>query len=257
MKDDGRGGIGLVGQPPFTAGQAFAPTMALNGSGVPYIAYADGASSNKASCMAFAGGAWRLVGAAGFSPGAIDSRILPGREGAGPRLAFDAAGTPHIAFIDASSKRISCMKFSGGAWGLLGAAGFSPVVSSDVSLAIDAASTPHVAFADSSVGDAATVMRFSGGAWTTLGAAGFSQTKAKWPSLAFDGNTPYVGFCEADNGDLLTVMRHSGGAWGVVGAPRFTPNPALTPSFALAPGTGTPYVAYSGSNGQVTVMAYQ
>ena len=88
------------------------------------------------------------------------------------------------------------MRYSGGAWELVGSAGFSAGLPFYASLAFAPDGTPYVAYTRTERnGHKATVMKYSGGAWVVVGGAGFSAGTAHSYSLAFapDG-TPYVAY---------------------------------------------------------------
>ena len=126
-----------VGTAGFSAGTAYEISLAFDGS-TPYVAYADGGNSNKASVRKFNGTAWEQVGVAGFSAGAASF----------PSLAL-YGGTPYVAYRDgANSNKVSVMKFNGTSWEQVGIAGFSAGNSTSVSLAFDNGGTPYVAYAD-------------------------------------------------------------------------------------------------------------
>ena len=59
----------VVGSPGFSAGRADYTSLAIDGSGVPYVAYQDWGNGGKATVMKYSGGAWATVGSAGFSAG--------------------------------------------------------------------------------------------------------------------------------------------------------------------------------------------
>ncbi len=79
-----------VGNEDFSVGRANQITLALNSSGVPYVAYNDGANGGKATVMQFDGTNWVNVGNAGFSAGTATS----------VSLAINPSGIPYVAYVD-------------------------------------------------------------------------------------------------------------------------------------------------------------
>ena len=83
----------FVGNPRFTQGSAGDISFAINANSIPYIAFVDGANSNKTTVMTCTNRTnWINVGSPAFTPGA----------GWDPSLALDANGVPYIAYMDAS-----------------------------------------------------------------------------------------------------------------------------------------------------------
>jgi hypothetical protein len=82
---------------------AYYTSLALDSSGVPYVAYRDGANSNKATVMKYdSGSGWVPVGSAGFSAGQADDTSL----------ALDSSGVPYVAYTDlANGSKATVMKY--------------------------------------------------------------------------------------------------------------------------------------------------
>jgi ABC-type phosphate transport system substrate-binding protein len=74
----------------FSAGQADYTSMAIDGSGTPYVVYAEWFNSAKATVMKYNGSSWVNVGTAGFSAGAADNTSI----------AIDGSGTPYVVYKD-------------------------------------------------------------------------------------------------------------------------------------------------------------
>ncbi len=190
---------------------------------------------------------WAVIGRAGFSPG--DAKFTS--------LAFDAAGTPYVAYTDRDNGQVTVMKYNGSRWETVGTAGFSVGEVSYLSLALDAAGTPYVAYEDWSNGDKATVMKYNGSRWETVGTASFSAGAVSYLSLAFDAaGTPYVAYQDWGNAGKATVMKFNGSSWETVGTAGFSAGAAYYISLAIS--DNMPYVAYwDASIGQkATVMKY-
>ncbi len=225
-----------VGMAGFSRGQADYISLAMDSSGVPYVAYQDWANGYKASVMRFnsANSSWEQVGVAGFSPGRAEYT----------NLAIDGSDTPYVAYADwANGYKASVMRFNGTSWEQVGAAGFSPGGANFPSLAIDSSGTPYITYSDSANSYKASVMKFSGG-WTQVGAAGFSATGVDYTSLAIDSSgTPYVTYKENSNGYKASMMRFNGTSWEQVGAAGFSAGSVSQTSVAID-SSGRAYVSY-------------
>ena len=141
-----------VGSAGFSAGSVAYTSLALDSSGVPYVAYRDGANSNKATVMKYdSGSVWVPVGSAGFSADAVGFTSL----------ALDSNNVPYVAYTDvANGFKATVMKYDGSAWVPVGSAGFSAGDAYSTSLALDSNNVPYVAYQDGSNSFKATVMKY-------------------------------------------------------------------------------------------------
>jgi len=80
----------VVGTAGFSPGTAWYPSFKLDSANTPYVGFADGANSSKATVMKLDGSTWGAVGNAGFSAGAAYYTSL----------AMDSNNTPYLAFSD-------------------------------------------------------------------------------------------------------------------------------------------------------------
>src|SRR5664279_5100733 len=74
-----------VGHTGFTGGATGWTSIAIDGSGIPYVVYADFGNGQKATVMKYDGGSWVTVGSAGFSAGLVEWTSI----------AIDGSGTPY------------------------------------------------------------------------------------------------------------------------------------------------------------------
>ena len=240
-----------VGNPEFSAGEAYYPSLAIHPSGEPYVAYQDMANSGKATVMKFNGSNWVNVGNAGFSAGACDFT----------NLSFSPSGSLYIAFEDnGHSNKATVMRFDGNNWVNVGNAGFSNGESNYLSFAFGPAGEPYVAYRDYifQISQKATVMKFDGSNWVNVGSAGFSAGAVASTSLAFSpSGDPYVAFQDEANSGKVTVMKFDGANWVIVGLAGFSAGQAVYVSLAFDL-TGQPYVAYEdwGNLQKATVMKF-
>jgi hypothetical protein len=237
-----------VGSAGFSGGTADYESLSFSPDGTPYLAYADGGNSVKATVMKFNGSSWVVVGSAGFSAGATSYESL----------SFSPDGTPYVAYYDAgNSNKATVMRFNGSSWEVVGTAGFSAGPALYDSLSFSPDGTPYLAYQDGN-STKATVMRFNGSSWEVVGAASFSAGTASFDSLSFspDG-TPYLAYEDAGNSFKATVMRFNGSSWEVVGTAGFSTSTANYESLSFSP-NGTPYLAYqdSGNSNKTTVMKF-
>ena len=234
-----------VGDAGFSASTTGFTSLFIH-NGTPFVAYKDGAISDKATVMKFNGTNWVNVGAPGFSAGAIQYTSL-----------FIYNGTLFIAYKDVvNSNKATVMKFDGTNWVNVGTLGFSLDRADYLSLYVDGG-TPFVAYRDNWNGGKATVMKFDGTNWVNVGSPSFSGGFAQFTSLCIYNGTPFVAFANSSyGGGKATVMKFNGANWVNVGSPGFSAGIALYSSLCID--GGTPFVAYQdyGNGLKITVMKF-
>jgi hypothetical protein len=280
----------------FSASDADYSVTALDANNMPYVAFADGANSNKATVMKFNGTSWVTVGTAGFSASSnvynfsivFDASNMPyvayvggdnlievkhfngtswtnvgtsglANQAEGLSFALDASGTPYVAYVDyGANYKTTVRKLVANAWVLVGNAGFTAGESYDTSFAIDEQGTPYVVYRDESNDGKATAMKFNGSAWVSVGpSSGFSPDVAFYTSLSIDrAGTPYATFVDFYT-DQPVVMKFNGSEWVMVGTPGFASGVLYSSSIALD-GSGTPFIVYQDfdNNDKVTVKRF-
>ena len=252
-----------VGSAGFSAGAAPWTSIAVGGTGIPYVAFKDNSAGGKATVMRYSGGSWAVLGSSAFSLGTYIYGSL---------AVFSSSGTdyPYVSFQDGgSSSYLTVMQYSGspGSWTDVGSVGFSAGQVFRTSMVVAPDASPIVAFMDNTttVPNKATVKQFTSGAWVTIpsGGEGFSAGAIDYPSLAVTGSasayTPYVAYQDGANSNKATVKCYSAGAWNTVpsGGEGFSSGSAGWTCLALD-GSGTPWVAFSdgASSGKATVMKF-
>ncbi|EKQ53620.1 MULTISPECIES: Ig-like domain-containing protein [unclassified Clostridium] len=193
----------LVGSAGFSTGQAFYTSIAIDGSGTPYVACQDyGNSDNGATVMKYTDSTgWKAVGTEDFSQGYASYTSI----------AIDASGTPYIVYSDGDNyygngnDAAVVMKFDGSSWVAVGNAGASGDRANDLSIAIGANGKPYFEYTDSE--SIPYVMKYNGTDWVKVGNAPVSVNSVSDTSMIIgsDGN-PYITYIDYGNNQKATVM---------------------------------------------------
>lgn len=174
----------------------------------------------------------------------------------GSSMAYDAAGTLHVAYFDDVARTLKYMKQSpAGAWSEAVTVDSS---SSDVgrmpSLALDAAGRPGVAYFDA-VGEDLRFAYHDGSAWTTV-AVETRDSVGQNPSLAFDAEgKAVVSYYRKTTGDLrLARLKNLDRNKWDVSTIAHKGDVGLFSTVAIDPATGTPLVAYGNATQRVRLL---
>ena len=251
----------LVGNKEFSAGKAVDISLAIDGNGIPYVAYSD--SDNKAKVMKLDGNTWSQVGKTVSSDNVIAEYTS---------LAI-YNNTPYVAYrfgrsvSDGSGSQVNAQaavrSWNGSGWVYVG----DETVSTDqavefTSLAFDNAGIPYLAYVFGA-DNKAKVMKLVGNAWVKADFSDSAGNKASHTSLVVNNNTIYAAYLQPSFGEKKgTVMKKIGSGWQAI------PHPTGEGSIgggelsgiSLAfDKNGIPYVAYieqAGINDKVMVEKY-
>jgi len=213
-----------MGIPIILTRGGYTRSIALDTTGVPYVAYSHFDNGPKLSVVKLERGAWIPVGPPIFSKGI-----------ASPSLALDAAGIPYIAYRDLNNgSKVSVVKLEKDAWISVGPLGFSPNRIEHPSLAVDAAGIPYVTYRNTK--HRLSVMKYKGGNWVFVGPPDASPKSAYFPSMMLGAaGVPYVAYMNCVSFPLahctfkFRMTKFEGGAWIPVGPPDFSPEKAEPP----------------------------
>ena len=178
-------------------------------------------------------------------------------------LALDAAGTPFVAYMEATSSpamRAVVQRYNSAAnaWEFVGpAAGISPAGTLSPVVAIDAAGNPVLAYRDSSVSPIVIVVKrynSATGVWEDVGPAGGVAGEAALAqqfSLALDAaGNPFVAYMDSSttpaNRAVVKRYNSASGAWEEVGPAGGASPGSVANTIALAlDAAGHPVLAYA------------
>lgn len=246
-----------VGSSGFSDSTAAGIKIAFDNSGVPYVAFRDGANNSKATVMKYnaAQSSWSTVGSPGFSHVGIVNISL----------AFDSNNDAHVAFSNDTDWKASVMMFdrSSSQWVSVGALDFTPAGALYNDLLID--DNDEILLVHPGIfPNEARVSRYTptNPQWTTLGASGLTQLYTTYNAIALSSNNDiYIAFIsETAVSKGLYVMKYdkSNQSWTTVGGSEVTTTVGLTYIDLLLDDNDTPFVAFTDEayNGKATVKRY-
>jgi hypothetical protein len=184
--------------------------IAIDTSGIPYVAFNDSAANTKLTVKKYNGSDWVNVGTVGFSPGYAFFISM----------SFDKkTNTPYVVFEDgANNSKATVMKFNGSQWTTVGKAGFSAGQSDWTSIDIDTSGTPYVVYQDATLNPrAAVAKKYNGSNWETVGTNLVSEGgQAQRLSIVISKNSvPFVSY-DID-GNKVFCRKFNGTAWETIG----------------------------------------
>ena len=101
----------------------FAPSLAIDSTGVPYVAFVDSGNSDAVTVVSYAAATWNAVGTAQAAAAGVSALVV------------DGSDNPYVGFIDAGNgDALTVLKYSTGAWAAVGTAGSGTPASNNVSL---------------------------------------------------------------------------------------------------------------------------
>lgn len=199
-------------------------SIAIDTSGVPYIAYVQYPNFAYGIVRRFNGVFWEQVGA---NPFTFATDLV--------RLAVNKQGIPYVAFTDfILSGKATVKKLNGNDWVNVGPPGFSDGRTRNISFKIDSNGILYIAYRDEGNGNKLTVKKFDGSIWQNAGNAGLPEGPVSSLALSLtNGGTPYVLFADATNANKATVKKLAGNNWITVGEPGFSPGAIAEPSLTI------------------------
>lgn len=250
-----------------SSGFSYNPSLGVDGSGNPYVAWSDVTGGNEEIYIKkFDGSSWVEVGSSSATDGGISDTS---GWSYGPSVGVDGSGNPYVAWYDSTSgnSEIYVKRYDGADWVEVGSGSASGGGISDdsgasqmPSLALDASANPYVAWYDYTGGDCEIyIKRFDGADWVEVGSGsasggGISDSgSSQRPSLALDGSgNPYVAWLDNTSGNYeVYVKRFDEASWVEVGSGSAsgsgisdTGSAYEHVSLALD-GSGNPYVAWA------------
>jgi hypothetical protein len=215
--------------------------LAVDSTGAPWVSFIDGSASMQVTVARWEGlpSGWVVKYGPGFSGGTCNETDTA--------IAVSSRDSVVVAYTDGDQgNKLTCRKWTGTSWDIVGAAGFTESSGAQSRMAIGPGDVPYVVFQDMGMGGRATVMRFSAGSWQDVGARGITKGQADNPTIAFSpGGSLYIACQDVGSGDRAVVLRFTGADWVSVGPePGISAGVAQSASVAVD-AAGNPYVLFN------------
>lgn len=242
---------GTVGAAGISVGVATYQSIAIDASGVPYIAYKDASVSNKAVVKKFNGTSW-------VNPDAVGA--VSSGNGNFTNIVIHPSGTPYVVYQEgASSAKAAVKKLSGSSWVSVGAATISTSTALYECIAMSADGTPYIVYRDNSWYGNPTVKKYDSSAgWVSVGGSVSGTTNnANHTSIAVTaGGTIYVAYLEAVSAIFgVKTFNTTSGSWEFVGGGPITDGGQGS---VAVDNVGVPYICYKDVSvgGRITVKKF-
>ena len=196
-------------------------SITLAWKNIPYVAFVNGANSNKASVMKRNGSSWGYVGGTTIWKWSASYT----------QIVLDSNWTPYIAYSDTTeSNKLTVKYFDGGSWkNLWWIVWVSQGAASFVSMVIDNSDRIYVWYRDESIDGRAMVKYRDGENWKDAWSPeGFSAGSTSNIDLFTDGTDVFIAYQDLANEGKTTAMQRKGPDWitlwnGSFGEPGYNP----------------------------------
>ncbi|MFD0797126.1 HYR domain-containing protein [Maribacter chungangensis] len=221
-----------VGDVIYEYTQNFPINLAVDTTGVPYVAYYDWVL-RRHIVKRYLNGVWEDFGGViqGFAQEFLD-----------PDIAFNTLNELHIVY-GASGGGLTTEKWTGTAWEPVGPENFSNNTL-DYSYTFDSNGVIYVAYQEVDESpQRLTVQRFINGVWEFVGSERFSQGTSGYSTISISpNNVPYVAYFDSGGTNVVLVKRFNGTSWEDVGdSPYSGGAESISLGFDV---NGTPYIGF-------------
>lgn len=172
----------------------------------PYVAYnAQGNAEGTVVKQYSSGGAWVNVGP---NTSGSDNILSAGNAGY-QSMTFNANGDVYVAYRDEpNAGKTTVLKYAGGSWSTVGAAGFSAGVSTYQKIGISSNGTPYVAQIEQNASADVSVYVYNGNTWMLLGSAPVASGSKDYTDMVINNDVIYVTFQDSLTTENTIVLKY-------------------------------------------------